>query len=868
MAKTLRTIGTIAGAVALIATGVGAVAGAGTLISVAGVGSATLGTIGTVASVAATAASIGAQALSKAPPVRGNVTQLIIAPDVPQPYMMGEGYYAGVLRHDAAYGATLNDVPNPYRGMVVVYSGGGPVESITPYVDKAAVSSYYDTYLYTDTQLGATPEAAALSPNFAGLPGWDASSKLSGQAAILWNLKFDKKGKRFASGVPQIGAYGQWVKAYDPRLDSTAPGGAGAHRVDDETTWEWTDNPALHFGTYAYGRHQNGVRTMGCGLTSIDWGVIAAWANVCEANGWTIFGVVYEPGNRWENLKDIAAAGGGVPVVSSGGMLSVKYWAPQVALDTITVADIAEGQITYSPLQSWNERVNTIIPRYTSADHEWNQVAAEPVSIAGFVTEDGEEKRKEWPYNLVKDAEQAAQLAAYKIYEGREITPIVIPCLPRMRDYRPGECLTLDLPDYGLEMDAVILQRSLDPATLTVTLTLMGETPAKHAIALGQTPAPPATPVAGQDGEDRDETTYDTGANPPRTVADEAALLALDVPVGTVVNRLDNGQTYFYNGGTSGTIADWTLIGTTMLTGDLNAIEALTGTGLVARTADDTWALRTLTAPAAGLTIANPAGVADNPTFALANDLAGVEGLSSNGLAVRTASDTWAIRTIAGTANQVTLTNGDGVSGNPTVSLPSAITAPGSLVVTTTLGVNGNTTLGDATSDAHTINGGVSNLVATNVRTVTKLASSSLSDFTTAGAALTFSRSNGSNDLAAIYAYTLTGGTLVNLALAARADVVIATGSGGTYDAAVEAMRITSGGALQMGGANTVVTAARLFQLRSYTVATLPAVGDALLAYASDGRKVGEGAGAGTGVPVYRDGGTWFRYGDDTAVAA
>jgi hypothetical protein len=567
MSKTLRTIGTIAGAVALIATGVGAVAGAGTLISVAGVGSATLGTIGTVASIAATAASIGSQALSKAPPVRGNVTQLIIAPDVPQPYMMGEGYYAGVLRHDAAYGATLNDVPNPYRGMPVVYSGGGPVESITPYVDKAAVSGYYSTYLYTDTQLGATPEASALSPNFAGLPGWDASSKLSGQAAILWNLKFDKKGKRFASGVPQIGAYGQWVKAYDPRLDSTAPGGSGAHRVDDETTWEWTENPALHFGTYAYGRHQNGVRTIGCGLTSIDWGVIAAWANVCEANNWTIFGVVYEPGNRWENLKDIAAAGGGVPVVSSGGMLSVKYWAPQVALDTITLADLAEGQVTYSPLQSWDDRINTIIPRYTSADHEWNQVAAEPVSIGGFVTEDGEEKRKEWPYNLVKDAEQAAQLAAYQIYEGREVTPIVIPCLPRMRDYRPGECLTLDLPDYGLEMDAVILQRSLDPATLTVTLTLMGETPAKHAIALGQTPAPPATPVAGQDGEDRDETTYDTGANPPRTVANEAALLALSVPVGTVVNRLDNGQTYFYNGGTSGTIADWTVIATAIPTG-------------------------------------------------------------------------------------------------------------------------------------------------------------------------------------------------------------------------------------------------------------------------------------------------------------
>jgi hypothetical protein len=200
--------------------------------------------------------------------------------------------------------------------------------------------------------------------------------------------------------------------------------------------------------------------------------------------------------------------------------------------------------------------------------------------------------------------------------------------------------------------------------------------------------------------------------------------------------------------------------------------------------------------------------------------------------------------------------------------LPSAITAPGSLLVTTTLGCNGNATLGDATTDAHTINGSVSTLVASNTRTIVKQSASTLADFVTAGPAITFSRGNGSNDLAGIYSYTITGGTVVNLAAAARGDFIVATGASSTYDTAVEALRVTAAGALQMGGANTVITAARLLQLRSYTVATLPAVGDALLAYASDGRKVGEGAGAGTGVPVYRDGGTWFRFADDTAVAA
>ena len=102
------------------------------------------------------------------------------------------------------------------------------------------------------------------------------------------------------------------------------------------------------------------------------------------------------------------------------------------------------------------------------------------------------------------------------------------------------------------------------------------------------------------------------------------------------------------------------------LDADLTAIAALAGTGLAARTAADTWAQRTLQAPAAGLTIANPAGVAGNPAFALANDLAALEGLSATGLAVRSASDTWVQRSLANASAGLTWTNGDGVAGNPT----------------------------------------------------------------------------------------------------------------------------------------------------------------------------------------------------------
>lgn len=53
---------------------------------------------------------------------------------------------------------------------------------------------------------------------------------------------------------------------------------------------------------------------------------------------------------------------------------------------------------------------------------------------------------------------------------------------------------------------------------------------------------------------------------------------------------------------------------------------------------------------------------------------------AGNGIMTKTATNTITPRTVTGTSNEITVTNGNGVSGNPTVSLPNSLTFTGKTV--------------------------------------------------------------------------------------------------------------------------------------------------------------------------------------------
>lgn len=426
-------------------------------------------------------------------------------PNAGIPLVLGRTGTGGVIVHANTSGEVNK---NSHLAFCAVLSAG-PVQSIeslsandelVSFTDELATNTKFAGAMWTRNQLGAKPSGPFPYPGVpAGwIPEWTDDHKLSGLAASWFVLHFDQE--KYAGGAPKPTWVVNGVAVYDPRLDSTFPGGSGDCRADDEATWvfDGADNPFLQGLTFCVGRRANGVLTHGLGapLEMIDVAAFVEGANVCEANGWTVGGVVSSADSKWEALKAMLQAGGGAPM-KLGARISCLVNAPRVSLnasDPWTGADlVGEAQITAT--KSRRARINTIIPRYRSEAHQWQVVSNAPVVATTYVTEDDGSRTREVEYSLVQDPAQAAQLAAYDIVNSREIGPIVLPSKPRYVGYKPGDCITVNEPEIGLEdRKVLILGRTTDPASGVVTVVCQTETDPKHDFALGRTDVAPPTP--------------------------------------------------------------------------------------------------------------------------------------------------------------------------------------------------------------------------------------------------------------------------------------------------------------------------------------------------------------------------------------
>lgn len=448
--------------------------------------------------------------------VAGRTFEWTLDPDGPIPFAAGRIGVPGSAVYRKTFGPDLM-----YYGIPSVISGAGPItafegfmaddETVTFDGSGKAVSSQYAGELWYKNRPGTQPDTAITSPtglkNGATLPGWTSAHKLSGKASYMIVMGENSKGTAFPTGEikPLITLRGLLV--YDPRKDSTYPGGSGEHRLSNPLTWEYSANPILWALKWTLGLWEgpNGkgapqvdyqVGGIGAKLSGIDVPAFVAAANVADANGWTCAAYPTTDDDKHQVLTGFLQAGGAIYAQRAGKISCIQRAAPRTSIVTVSAYDTA-GPLEIDTAASRIDRINTLRPRFWSEPHRWQMTALDQeVTAQAYRDEDGGVRPTGIDYPYVTDAVQAAQLAALQIANTREGIAGVIPLKPHLQRIRPGDAFTITEAGFVLNgLKCLCLNTDYDPATGVVRVSFVSETDAKYPFALGQDPTPPTPQV-------------------------------------------------------------------------------------------------------------------------------------------------------------------------------------------------------------------------------------------------------------------------------------------------------------------------------------------------------------------------------------
>ena len=139
-------------------------------------------------------------------------------------------------------------------------------------------------YMWIKTYDGAPGQTADAGLIAAANPSsrWTANHTLTRTPYVIITLRYHAN--LFSGALPTFGFVWRGLKMYDWRLDSTVDGGSGSHRWNDQTTWEWTENPVVLAYNWRRGYWINGVKVFGLGFSEVanDLSYFTAAANVAD----------------------------------------------------------------------------------------------------------------------------------------------------------------------------------------------------------------------------------------------------------------------------------------------------------------------------------------------------------------------------------------------------------------------------------------------------------------------------------------------------------------------------------------------------------------------------------------------------------
>jgi hypothetical protein len=200
----------------------------------------------------------------------------------------------------------------------------------------------------------------------------------------------------YKTGKPEVTALVEGKRVYDPRLDSTQPGGVGSQRLDDPSTFAYSSNPALCLADYLISTRLG----LGEDTDRIDWVLVADAADICDElvnipgpatqKRYTC-NVILSATDRFEdNISKLADAMSGVCYYSGGlwRMFAGAWQSPSFTLDE---SDLVDNGLSVTTAFAYNERYNSVRGKFVNASKNWQEMEFQPVINTSYVSADGEQ---------------------------------------------------------------------------------------------------------------------------------------------------------------------------------------------------------------------------------------------------------------------------------------------------------------------------------------------------------------------------------------------------------------------------------------------------------------------------------------------
>lgn len=287
------------------------------------------------------------------------------------------------------------------------------------------VTSDFSGYLWVTPILeGSAANAINISSRMAD------TRRYTGCAYVYLKYKLtgntSKTDSPFAQSITtRITIRGDGALLYDPRLDDTVAGGAGDHRADDQTTWEWDAdacrNPALVLLFYLLGWSINGELSVGKGIPKarIDLESFAIAANICDETVSTVAGSepryrcdgVWSEADSPETVMDMLKACMNADLDDVDGKIRLTVFHDD--LDDVAAdftADDVLGAFEWQPGIPLDQSFNIVRGVYTDASDEGLYQPVEYPEVAE-ASPDGIDRVLALDLPMVESATQAQRIA-------------------------------------------------------------------------------------------------------------------------------------------------------------------------------------------------------------------------------------------------------------------------------------------------------------------------------------------------------------------------------------------------------------------------------------------------------------------------